>query len=512
MRRIGVKLWLGMMILVGVMLLLLWLFQIVFLERLYTDMQLNRIAEKASSWGETLGSLDHLDGIGQDAALATELEDFAYSQQFDMQILDDNGDPVFQVFSTVAGNLTSLTGPATEAPTGSSGTSGSTNGNGNGNGSSGGNSSMRGATLSRWSVTDIVQDVYSGKVVKTSYEHPRFGDDYWVVATPIYETGTDQIEGAVVLSASLVPVAEAADILKQQLLYIILIMLVVSLLLSWRISLHFSRPIEAIGKTAKAISKGDYQARVQTTVKDEIGQLAQDINVMGENLEHTESLRRELIGNVSHELRTPLSLIRGYAETLRDVTGNSPEKRERQLGIIIDESDRLSRMIEEILNLSRLESDRATYDREPVDLCALAHRVADKFENLCLSKNIVLHVQSEGKAMVRGDAFKLEQVIYNFVGNAVLHGENATQIDIRCKKQDGHWHVSVSDDGVGIPKEIQANLWERFYRGERKSKSGTGLGLSIAAAILKAHGATYGIDGDVGLGTTFWFDIPETNS
>ena len=257
------------------------------------------------------------------------------AQQLDLLVLDDAGSTIYQVFLTdseraslgtevpTQKQVPEETEPASSSGNGKFGSGGNGNGGSN-NGSSGNGGGNLGGVhgASSWRVTDSVEAVYQGDVVKTSYRHPRFGDDYWLVAAPIYQTETTHIIGAVVLSASLVPVAEAAAILKQQLVYIMAIMLVASLVVSWVISRHFSRPLGAISEAAQSHRKGRLSSPcVETTLKDEIGQLAADINFMGENLERTEALRRELIGNVSHELRTPLSLIRGYAETLRDLTG-----------------------------------------------------------------------------------------------------------------------------------------------------------------------------------------------
>ena len=145
-------------------------------------------------------------------------------------------------------------------------------------------------------------------------------------------------------------------------------------------------------------------------------------------------------------------------------------------------------MIEEILNLSRLESDHASYEMKPIDLSELVHRVGEKFENICAEKQIELTIEVAPHCFVIGDFFKLEQVIYNFTGNAITHAQGATRIQIRCQPESDGIRLAVSDDGVGIPKHIQSDLWERFYKGEKNSKAGTGLGLAIAAAILKAHG------------------------
>jgi signal transduction histidine kinase len=185
--------------------------------------------------------------------------------------------------------------------------------------------------------------------------HPRYGNEFLLLGLPLKTQG--QVSGALLINMSLAPVEETAAILKKQLILITVILLIASLLVSYAISRKFTRPILEIKKVAENMAAGNFLSRIQGGKKDEIGMLADTINNLGQQLSKIEQLRKDLIANVSHELRTPLSLIQGYAETIRDVSGNIPEKRAKQLGIIIEEAQSLSRIVDDILNLSSLRPD-----------------------------------------------------------------------------------------------------------------------------------------------------------
>ncbi|MBP8819180.1 MAG: HAMP domain-containing protein, partial [Syntrophomonadaceae bacterium] len=184
--------------------------------------------------------------------------------------------------------------------------------------------------------------------------HPRFGNEFMLIGLPVYIN--QELTGGLLLSFPLAPVEDTAAILQRQLFYISLILLAAASLLSFLLARTFTRPIVDIEKAAAQMAEGDFSARIDVKQQDEIGQLAKTINYLGQQLSQIDQMRKDLIANVSHELRTPLSLIRGYAETLRDVTGNDEDKRQKQLGVIIEEAERLSRMVDDILNLSRLQS------------------------------------------------------------------------------------------------------------------------------------------------------------
>lgn len=470
MKGIRSKLWTGMMLLVVLMLLLLWLFQIVFLEQFYKGIQLNRIIDKSDVLIEALSKSSEL---SIDSEMLENLESFAYKNNLNLEVTDDRGGSIIQIAS----------GSEQQSPAGF-----------------------------RKSIKEVASQALGGDIVNTIVEHPRFNTQFWVLAIPI---GNMKVTGSLILNAPLEPVEETASILKQQLVYISGILLIAAFVLAYVISRHFSKPLFEISQAAKAMSKGDFSVRIRTNRNDEIGQLASDINEMGKSLGKVDELRKELIANISHELRTPLSLIKGYAETIKDVTGENPEKRQKQLGIIIDESDRLAVLIRDVLDLSQLESGVVSMEARCFNLTSKIHGISQKFKDVAGDKGIVILTDIEAETMVYSDESKIEQILYNLIGNALIHSKTSPDIKIKATQVDHYVKVEIIDSGIGIPEEELAFIWDRFYK-STDSKSGqtqgTGLGLAIVKRIFEAQDIRYGVESRPGKGTTFWFELKKCTS
>lgn len=470
MKGIRSKLWTGMMLLVILMLLLLWLFQIVFLEQFYKGIQLNRIIDRSEVLTMALAESD---GLAIDFEMLEKLETFAFKNNLNLEVVDQRGGSIIQITS----------GSEQQSPAGF-----------------------------RKSIRELASRSLKGEIVNTVIEHPRFKNQFWVLAMPIMN---DTIKGSLILSGPIEPVEETASILKQQLVYITGILLVAAFVLAFVISRHFSKPLFEISKAAKAMSKGDFSVRIKTNRNDEIGQLANDINEMGKSLGKVDELRKELVANISHELRTPLSLIKGYAETIKDVTGENPEKRQKQLGIIIDESDRLAVLIRDVLDLSQLESGVVPMEARCFDLTSKVHGISQRFKDVAGDKGIVILTDIESETMVYSDESKIEQILYNLIGNALIHSKTSPEIMIKATQEDHHIKVEIIDSGIGIPEEELSYIWDRFYK-SADSKSGqtqgTGLGLAIVRRIFEAQGIRYGVESRPGKGTTFWFELKKCTS
>jgi signal transduction histidine kinase len=276
-----------------------------------------------------------------------------------------------------------------------------------------------------------------------------------------------------------------------------------------------TRHILKIKEVAESISRGNFGVKLNLARDDEIGELADTIDYMSEELSKVEQLRKDLIANVSHELRTPLSLIRGYAETIKDVSGEDAEKREKGLNIIIDESERLGNIVDDILSLSQLQSGNFKLNREEVFISRAIKDIARKFEVLITEKKIEFVFKSLDEAKVLADRRKLEQVIYNLVGNAINYTPEGGAVEIKVDVINTLFRVSIWNSGKGISSAEIKNIWERYYRTENNDNNnsststsiaiGTGLGLAIVKSILEAHNFEYGVESIEGEGTTFWF-------
>jgi signal transduction histidine kinase len=250
--------------------------------------------------------------------------------------------------------------------------------------------------------------------------------------------------------------------------------------------------------------------RLKPKSDDEIGRLSGAINHLGEELSKTEQIRRDFIANVSHELRTPLSLIRGYAETVRDVSGDNRDKREEQLGIIIEESERLGLIVDDILDLSRMQSGSISLDTAPFDLSKTIDGVVKRYDILSAQTGIQIACDNNEGVLVQADEARIEQVLYNLINNAFNYSKSGGIVTVRVKPKENAVRVEVSDTGSGIADKDLDNIWERYYKGDKsegRKAVGTGLGLAIVKNILEAHKAKFGVNSIIGKGTTFWFQL-----
>ncbi len=249
--------------------------------------------------------------------------------------------------------------------------------------------------------------------------------------------------------------------------------------------------------------------RVEAPGKDEIGEMAANFNYMVDELSKVDNTRQMLLANISHDLRTPLTMIKGYAETIKDLTGNDPVKREEQLDIIVREADRLSLLVDDVLSYTTMNQAGFELNKAPFDLDKTVSDIVERYK--VISPECRFTYESTGQSMVYADVKRIEQVVYNLLNNAINHIGGDNQIIVRLQQGKFRTKVSITDHGAGIPKEHLPFIWERYYKvnksGKRATK-GTGLGLSIIKTIMRAHYAPFGVDSVEGRGSTFWFELP----
>jgi signal transduction histidine kinase len=242
--------------------------------------------------------------------------------------------------------------------------------------------------------------------------------------------------------------------------------------------------------------------------QDEIGQLALALNELGKQLQKTESLRKELIANVSHELRSPLTVIQGYAETVRDVTWSQQQKREEQLTIISDEAARLGRIVEDILDYSKLQAGVTTVHPSDFPLCTALEQAIKRHELDSSARGLSLKLQCTDKT-VSFDKDKFGQVMDNLINNALSHATTGGEVTVNAEDHGDLCRISVANYGPTIAAEELPHIWERYYQTRSVSdgkRLGTGLGLAIVKNILDKHGYPYGVTSNNGL-TIFWFQV-----
>jgi two-component system phosphate regulon sensor histidine kinase PhoR len=229
-------------------------------------------------------------------------------------------------------------------------------------------------------------------------------------------------------------------------------------------------------------------------------------------LKQLENTRQEFVANVSHELRTPLSMIKGYVETLIHGAKDDPTVATRFLQTIEKHADRLTYLIEDLLTISRLESGQVVMNIQKVGLRPVTDEVANDLQSRAGDKQVVLENRVAGDLMVRADAERLQQVLFNLVDNAIKYGRAGGRVWIDARVADGAFsEVSVRDNGPGIPPDSLDRVFERFYRVDKarsREQGGTGLGLSIVKHIIQSHGGEVWVESQLGQGTTFFFTLP----
>ena len=264
---------------------------------------------------------------------------------------------------------------------------------------------------------------------------------------------------------------------------------------------------------AKNLAKGDYSPTFKEEGYKETVELAAALNYAAEEISKADNLRRELISNVSHDLRTPLTMISGYAEVMRDIPGeNTPEN----VQIIIDESKHLSTLVNDMLDLSKIESGVKKMQPERFSLTDAVHDVMRRYSALTEHDGYDISFTPDEDAFVFADRTMLIQVVYNLTNNAITYTGADKKVTVTQKNvtaEDGSpvVRITVSDTGEGISPENIGNIWDRYYREDgphKRATVGTGLGLSIVRDILQKHQAAFGVESTPGTGTTFWFELP----
>ncbi len=309
------------------------------------------------------------------------------------------------------------------------------------------------------------------------------------------------------LNSVITPVEATVKTLNILLGVISVLLLLLALMLAILISRRIAKPIVRINETARQLAAGKYDVTFPSSSYREIDELAGTLNYAAAELSKVETLRRELIANISHDLRTPLTMIEGYGEVMRDLPGeNTPEN----VQIIIDEANRLSSLVNDMLDLSRLHAGAVEFRPVPLNLTELIRSTLTRYNKLCASDGYVIDFICDGDVTVSGDATRLNQVIYNLVNNAVTYTGADKRVTVRQEVGEGRVRISVTDTGEGIPPEKLDMIWDRYYKGEnahRRPSVGTGIGLSIVKSIMDMHHGTYGVTSTEGVGSTFWVEM-----
>jgi signal transduction histidine kinase len=308
----------------------------------------------------------------------------------------------------------------------------------------------------------------------------------------------------ILLTSVISPVDATVNTLRIQLICMTAIMLILALMLALFLSKRISKPIIHINESAKILGTGNYNVTFDESGYREISELGRTMNYAAKELSKTEALRRDLIANISHDLRTPLTMITGYSEVMRDLPGeNTPEN----VQIIIDEAMRLTTLVNDVLDISKLQSGTQPINRSDFNLTESVRTILQRYAKLT-DYNITF--EADRDVMVNADELKISQVVYNLVNNAITYTGSDKRVEIKQLVSDGKARISVRDTGEGIPKDKLNDIWDRYYKvdkAHKRAQIGTGLGLSIVKSILDLHGGAYGVQSQEGVGSLFWFEL-----
>ena len=268
------------------------------------------------------------------------------------------------------------------------------------------------------------------------------------------------------------------------------------------------RPLRDVSNIARKIAMGDFESRIQISKNDEIGELCDSINYMATELSQAENLKNDFISSVSHELRTPLTAIRGWGETAKMSIGMDEELVTRGIDVVLSEADRLSSLVEELLDFSRIQSGRMTVVSQPLNISRLLSESVDMYMELSRKQGIeMIYTEPTEEYEVMGDTNRLKQVFINIIDNAVKYTESGGQVLICQTVEEACVRISVQDTGVGIPAQDIDRVKEKFYKAN-KTVRGSGIGLAVADEIIKQHQGLLFIESTEGAGTTATVVLP----
>lgn len=316
------------------------------------------------------------------------------------------------------------------------------------------------------------------------------------------------------------PVAPIARTISQMELYVLLIALAalaLAFFISYTLANKLSSPIRDVSATAKKLAKGDYSVQFTSTQYAEVAQLSDTLNYMKDEIKKSDQFQKELLANVSHDLKTPLTMIKAYASMIMEISGDDPEKRKKHLQVIIDESDRLAGLVNDILSTSKISAGLEQLDKKVFNVSEALYGVINNFGYLQESQGYKIMVDVDPNQYTLADEEKIKQVFYNLISNAVNYtGEDKTiYVMLKFVPQSGSIRFEVRDTGKGIAQDELQHIWDRYYRSKEthnRPVKGTGLGLNIVKAILESHSFGFGAESAEGKGSTFFVDFPAVSS
>ncbi|MBE6008115.1 MAG: HAMP domain-containing histidine kinase [Lachnospiraceae bacterium] len=317
-----------------------------------------------------------------------------------------------------------------------------------------------------------------------------FADKILTVGYPIRFAGV--VQGGIFMCKSLPEIRDNFIDIYSTILIFMIAALIVGIIIVLLFTRRIVKPITEMNKAAKAIAGGNFGGRINIKSRDEVGQLAESFNFMAESLDETEQIRREMIANISHDLRSPITSIQGFLGAIEDGT-IPPDKTDKYISIAIDETKRLSKLVENVMDMNKAQAGELNINKEEFSIADLIRSTVISNETRIRDKNIDVSLIFDSISVVFADYDKIARVIHNLIDNALKFTEESGHITVETTAKKDKLVISVKNSGVPISEEDKKHIFDRFYKGDRSrglDNSGSGLGLAIVKELIKAHGET----------------------
>lgn len=354
-------------------------------------------------------------------------------------------------------------------------------------------------------VKELMYNFLQSEEILKSY---RFVNDDKHISALMY--GVKVGNSDVFIYSNLEDISDFTLLIKRQLMYVCVVGIFIAIIMSIFLSNKITEPITGITKKAKKMGTGDTDVSFEESGIKEIDELSETLTQAQEEMVKTDELRRDLMANVSHDLKTPLTMIKAYAEMIRDISYKDPEKMNEHLRIIVDETDRLTVLVNDILDLSRMQSNADTLSIEKFDLAEDIKTIVNRYQIIKETEKYIINVEMPDSIMIKADKKKLNQVIYNLINNAINYTGDDKIVTVRVTKHKKYYLVEIIDTGKGIKESEIPYIWNKYYKNDKNHQRNvvsTGLGLSIVKEILELHGYEYGVKSVLKKGSTFYFKI-----
>ncbi|MCD8327180.1 MAG: HAMP domain-containing histidine kinase [Lachnospiraceae bacterium] len=360
-------------------------------------------------------------------------------------------------------------------------------------------------------IEDFDTSSLAGNYYTTGTFFDYFEEEQLSVLAPITTEDNYQINGYVVIHYPYSNIVQSYNDMQGFMFMMFAILLALSLIILLFFTFYFYIPLRRITVATEQYASGNYHYELQPESNDELGYLASILSYMAGEIARSEDGQKKFIANVSHDFRSPLTSIQGYLQAMLDGT-IPPELHEKYIQIVLNETKRLTKLTNSLLQLNNLNTKGMLLERTNFDINTVIRNVAASFEGTCQEKDIRLQLILTGDELyVNADMEKIQQVLYNLLDNAIKFSHNHSKIQIEATEKKNKLYVSVKDFGIGIPKDELSLVWERFYKSDNsrgKDKKGTGLGLSITKEIIRSHGEHINVISTLGAGTEFVFTLP----